>query len=245
MSARSRAFFWHLSASLVVGLLALILVFFIWYPSPLHEAVGVTHIFLLLLGVHIILGPLLTLLVYKVGKKTLVFDMVVIVLLQLGALSYGLAIVAEGRPVWLVFSADRFDLVRALDIDVRKIDDALPEYRQEGWFGPQWVGAMAPDTPEKRNAIMFEALEGGSDLAQRPNLYVPLNSMSADLVKRARPLDELNQFNPVASVTQVIGQWPAADAWLPLMASGKAMTVLLRKETGELVAVVDLQPWAE
>ena len=58
MSGRFRAFSWHLSASALVALLTLLLVFFVWYPSPLHEAVGVTHILLLLLAVDVTLGPL-------------------------------------------------------------------------------------------------------------------------------------------------------------------------------------------
>ena len=121
MSIRLKAFFLHLSLSAVIALLALLLVFGLWYPAPLHTAVGVTHIFLLLLLIDVVLGPLLTLLVYKAGKKTLVFDLAVIAVLQLSALGYGLWTVAEGRPAWLVFNADRFDLVRVLDIDARKL----------------------------------------------------------------------------------------------------------------------------
>lgn len=245
MSARIRAFCWHLAASALVALITLIVVFFVWYPAPLHEAVGVTHIFLLLLGVDVTLGPLLTLLVYKVGKKTLLFDMLVIVLLQLAALGYGLSAVAEGRPAWLVFSADRFDLVRVLEIDQRSQEQASPLYRQPGLLGPQWVGALAPENTEQRNAIMFEALEGGSDLAQRPYLYRPLSEMKEPMRKRALPLAELDKFNAPTEVAQVLASWPAADAWLPLMATARPMTVLLSKEKAEVVAVVDLRPWED
>lgn len=52
-------------------------------------------------------------------------DLTVIAVLQLGALSYGLWTVAEGRPAWLVFAVDRFELVRVLDIDKRKLDAAI------------------------------------------------------------------------------------------------------------------------
>ena len=53
--------------SFLVALLVVGLVFFIWYPSPLATAVGVTYIFLMLLVIDVILGPLLGLLVYKEG----------------------------------------------------------------------------------------------------------------------------------------------------------------------------------
>ncbi len=110
MPARIKAFLMHLAVSAVIALLAVLLVFQIWYPAPLHEALGVTDIFLLLPLVDVILGPLLTLLVFKLGKKTLIMDLAVIACLQLAALGYGLWTVAEGRPAWIVYNADRFDV---------------------------------------------------------------------------------------------------------------------------------------
>ena len=46
-------------------------VFFVWYPPPLAHAESVTIIFLMLLDIDVILGLLLSLLVYKEGKKIL------------------------------------------------------------------------------------------------------------------------------------------------------------------------------
>ncbi len=69
MNPRLKAFAIHLAISALIALTVIGLVFFIWYPSPLHTALGVTQIFLILLAVDVVLGPLLTLLVYKAGKK--------------------------------------------------------------------------------------------------------------------------------------------------------------------------------
>lgn len=63
------------------------------------------------------------------------------------------------------------------------------------------------------------------------------------MVARARPLDELRRYNPERSVAEVRRRWPAADAFLPMMARGKPMTVLINREAAAVVAVVDLQPW--
>src|SRR5690606_18525235 len=112
MPSRFKSFSIHLLISAVAALLAAGLVFFIWYPAPLHMAAGVTNIFLLLLIVDVILGPTLTLLIYKPGKKSLVMDLTVIALLQLSALIYGLYTMADGRPAWLTFAKDRFEMVR-------------------------------------------------------------------------------------------------------------------------------------
>ena len=100
MKPRYSAFLLHLLISGVIGLIAVCIVFFVWYPDPLQDAVGVTEIFLILLSVDIVIGPLLTLLVYKPGKPSLKFDLSVIALLQLVALCYGMNTVFQGRPAF-------------------------------------------------------------------------------------------------------------------------------------------------
>ena len=81
LSKRQNFFLGHLAISVIIALLVVGLVFFVWYPSPLATAVGVTHIFLMMLAIDVIVGPLLGLLVYKEGKKTLKFDLGVIIVL--------------------------------------------------------------------------------------------------------------------------------------------------------------------
>ena len=243
MPARLKAFLLHLAVSSLIALLALLLVFNLWYPAPIHEALGVTRIFLLLLMVDVVLGPLMTMLVYKTGKKTLVMDMTVIAALQLTALGYGLWTVAEGRPTWIVYNVDRFDIVTAADIDRRQLEATKAAYRHASWTGPRWVGATAPDDVEHRNNILFEAVQGGSDIAQRPNLYRPLEEMAAAIQQRAQPLEKLNDFNEAAVVRDALHNWPEAAAWVPLMARVKPMVVLLGENKSDVIAIVDLNPW--
>jgi len=59
MSKRLKFFLTHLSISLLIALLVIGLVFFVWYPAPLAQAVGVTHIFLMLLAIDVVIGPVL------------------------------------------------------------------------------------------------------------------------------------------------------------------------------------------
>ncbi|MDR2031059.1 MAG: hypothetical protein LBP86_02095 [Azoarcus sp.] len=227
-----------------MALAALALVFLLWYPAPLHEAVGVTHIFLLLLGVDVIIGPCLTAVVARPGKerKKLLFDISIIVTVQLAAFLYGMHTVAEGRPLWLVLNVDRFTLVRAPDMDTRRLDDALPEYRQPRWDGPQWVFAPLPTDLEASNALTFESVFDGVDIYQRPEFYRPLAEGRSLMQAKALPLDKLEPLNAEDDVRRILDAHPDADAWLPLM-SKQPMVVLLRKEEGKVVAIVDLRPW--
>lgn len=243
MSIRLRAFLIHLGVSSFLGLAALALVFLVWYPAPLQRAVGVTTIFFIVIGVDVTIGPMLTLIVFKPKKKALRFDLATIVILQLVAFGYGMSTVAVGRPVWLVFNVDRFDLVRAYEIDGRHTDSTPPEYQNLPWFGPRWVAARVPADLQKRNALTFEAVFAGVDLPQRPDLYQPLATEADAIRQKAHPLDQLLRYNSYASVQAVRAKWPDADAWLPMMSSARAVTVLLRKPSAEVVAIVDLSPW--
>ena len=103
---RKKFFLSHLIISISLALLVIGLVFFIWYPSPLATAVGVTHIFLMMLAIDVIVGPLLGLLVYREGKKTLKFDLGVIIVLQISALCYDLYSIEQGRPAWITYNVD-------------------------------------------------------------------------------------------------------------------------------------------
>ncbi len=243
MKPRIKAFLLHLVISSLIALVVIGLVFFIWHPAPLHSATGVTQIFLILLAIDVILGPLLTLLVYKVGKKTLVIDLTVIAVLQLGALCYGLWTVAEGRPAWLVFAVDRFELVRVLDIDERKSEQTDSLYRHPSLLGPQWVAAVNPTDSDERNDLIMESVFGGADMAQRPNLYQPLDSQTTAIQQHLLELSALPASNTAMSISAVLAKHPQADTWLPLRAINQDMVVLMRKDTADVIAIVDLRPW--
>lgn len=243
MSFRLRYFSLHLLASSTLAFIVLILVFWLWYPSPLASAVGVTSIFLILLGVDVVLGPLLTLLVAKEGKKSLRFDLAVIVAVQLAAFLYGMSVVAAGRPVWIVFAKDRFDLVQAHEIEQQNIEKADAQFQTVSWFGPRWAAARLPANTDELNDLIFESVAGGADLPYRPDLYVSYESEVGVIKARSLPLSELDKVNPAHEVQLVLKKWPEATAYLPLMSRKKEMTVLISKESGAVIAVVPLKPW--
>lgn len=70
-SKKVRYFLWHFFISICIAVLSLMWIFHVWYPSPLAKATNVTHIFLMLLTIDVILGPILGFVVYEEKKKTL------------------------------------------------------------------------------------------------------------------------------------------------------------------------------
>lgn len=237
-----RALFFHLGCSVLVAALAACLVFGIWYPAPLHRAMDVSGLFVLILIVDVTLGPLLTFVVYNQKKKYLAQELIFICALQIGALAYGMHTVAEGRPVWLVFNVDRFDAVRVIDLDVRGIADAGARYRNASFLGPVWVASKMPDDPAERQRVLFESVLGGYDMQHRPELYQPVGMQAKEMQHRSKPLNLLKQYNQGADVDAAISAHPAAQSWIPLMAK-KPMVVLLGEGEDLILGVVDLNPW--
>lgn len=243
ISNRLKFFLSHLSISLLIALLVIGLVFFVWYPAPLAKAVGVTQIFLMLIVIDVILGPILGFLVYKEGKKTLKFDLAVIILIQLSALCYGIYSIAQGRPVWLVYNVDRFELVRSNELIKENIQQAQVQYQQLSLLKPQYVAVQFAKDPKQRSEDLFTEISSGISLAQRPERYVPLVQVKQLMQQRAQSLNMLEQFNDKAEVKKELAKYPQADAWVPLKANALDMVVLLNKDTVEVIKIVDLRPW--
>lgn len=238
MPFRIRGFLIHLLASCILASIASYVVFMIWYPSPLGQAIGVTSIVLLLLGVDVVAGPLLTLAVCKEGKKSLKFDLSVIVLLQLCAFVYGFHILAQGRPVWIAFHENEFHIVRAYEANNEYKEKAKPEYQKLSYTGPQWIAIRTPSAGEKKSLI--DSLNRGVLIVERADFYEPITNQAKLIKEAATDASTLNQFNDPDHVKKILSIWPNADAFLPLSAQETNLTVLIKRNTAEIIAIVAL-----
>ena len=242
MSKRLKFFMGHILVSLGAALGVVALVYGLWYPSPLSKAVGVTHIFLMLLAIDVILGPILGFVIYKEAKKTLKFDLSVIILIQIVALVFGVYNIAQARPAWVVFNTDRFELIRNNDL---VLSEPAPqdEFVQVSWVGPQWAAVKVANDVQQKNEDLFAEALGGLSIAQRPERYIDIDEEKATLRKRALPLSSLYQYNDKQQVNTVLTKYPQANHWLPMKALSIDMVVLINKEKAEIIKIVDLRPW--
>lgn len=243
MSKRLRFFLGHLFISLAIAICAVLWMFNIWYPRPLDVAVGVTNIFLMMIIIDVILGPTLSFLVYKEGKKTLKMDLIIIVFVQMIALVYGMYNLAEGRPRFLVYNVDRFELVRNNELILDNLEKAKPEYQHVTWLKPRYVATAFAENQQEKSQNMFEEVLAGISIAQRPERYVPLEQATEQIKQRAKNLDGLAQFNSEQDVNKLKQRYPTANAFVPLKASHRDMTVLVNKQSGEIIDIIDLRPW--
>ncbi|MCU7833111.1 MAG: hypothetical protein KZQ56_11090, partial [gamma proteobacterium symbiont of Lucinoma myriamae] len=148
------AFFIHLLISGIIIGSFFALVFFIWYPSPYQYLEGVEQVTFIILLVDLILGPIMTFILYRPGKKGLVGDIILIALIQSGAFFYGATVIYGERPVYITFSYDQFKSVLAKNLDFSAIQDKT--ISNSFFKGPQYVNIKLPQSQQKRREILSE-----------------------------------------------------------------------------------------
>ena len=115
----------HLLLSLLILAVILYLILFDWYPEPFFTAQGGWQGIQLMAFVGLVLGPVLTFIVYDQFKhrKKIVFDLSIIVVIQITALIWGGYIIYSQRPIALVYWADAFYTVTSDDYREQGIDN--------------------------------------------------------------------------------------------------------------------------
>ena len=128
-STRWHAFAIHLMISLVIFIFLLFIITQLWYPGAFMQLGGWQGV-KIAAGVDMVLGPLLTLIVYNRAKKELKFDLFIIALIQLSCLTAGMWLVYQERPLVQVFSDSEVHISAENDLllfDISKQDiDKLP-----------------------------------------------------------------------------------------------------------------------
>lgn len=188
----------HLGFSIVIASFIAGIIFWIWYPWPYHEFSGGRDIFLLLIGVDIVCGPVLTLLLFTTSKpkKLLYIDLGLICAIQMTALLYGVATAWSARPIYLVAEIDRFKVITRAEISDGEIEKLPDNLRTAAWKKPMVIGIREPVSTEERNKVLFESLQGGRDYAERPEFYVAYADHSAkkSLEKSKRLVDFIKKY---------------------------------------------------
>jgi len=225
-----------------------LLLFGVWYPPPYFHAGGADELVLLLVGVDLAIGPLLTLIVFRPGKRGLRFDLVAIGVLQTAALVYGMSVILRSRPVFLVGEPDRFVLVAANQItDVDLAQGHEPTFRLRSWTGPQLVAATLPTDVKERNDLAFGAL-AGRDIENQPKYYRNYAEAGTSLLKNAKPLSSLIAMDPkygpvIAKATSDSHRNPDGIEWLPLQARKADMVMLLDARSAQPLGALAIDPW--
>lgn len=173
---RLTAFAIHLFISGALLASLLFLVYTRWYPGIL-ATIGGTAGIQLVVGVDLVLGPLLTLIIFNPTKKksNLLIDLTIIGAIQLSALFAGVYIVYNERPLVIVLSDDglythTLSEFKGANLDLTQLEKLPGDY-------PKLVYLDLPESKEESEAVKFaSSFLSSYPATMRTDLYMELNN---------------------------------------------------------------------
>jgi len=204
--SRGTAFAIHLILSLLVfsTLVAAMLVY--WFPGKLFLMDGGWQGLKLVAMVDLVLGPALTLILYKPGKKNLKFDLCAIAVIQVLALGYGFYTTYNQRTVAVVFADNEFATVSAQD---NKQANALLIERE---IQPKPLPAVKPfqipvlmtPAPENFGEYFAQLMNGFPAGHERSDQYVEIAADRDTMTAHIRDADTLAQLGALTTIENAL-----------------------------------------
>jgi hypothetical protein len=201
MRFRFKALGLHLLASATVLTLVLGTLFFGWYRWPGWYLTEVTEVVIVMIGVDIVVGPLLTFVIARDTKprRELKRDIAMIVAVQLCALIYGATSLWSGRPLYYAFSENVLQLVQAYDIndeEARRGRSDNPDLAPHWYSLPRWIWAPLPRDPQEREKIVSGVMKGENDVISMPIYFKPWCKGLPSLKMQLKKVDDVAYFTP-------------------------------------------------
>ncbi len=244
---RFRVFRLRLAATALLLLLAFAVVRLLWYPGPHFAISGAGRLLAIAAAVALVVGPGLTALVFKPGKKGLVLDIYLLAAVEIAAVSLALVLLHGRQPEYVVLAVDRFEAVPLGDIDTSQI--AYDELRRRPGHQPRLVYAEMPTDPVIVDRLIDETVFGGQkDIDRRPEFWKPYPAGIRHLQQAATPLAEL--VTEDSKRGRKARRWlsrrggPARDyVFLPLRGSETDAAIILHADVGYPVGALAVDPW--
>ena len=247
MISRTKAFGIHLALSVTALLVVYVITRTMWYPYPFLAADGGWQAFWLLVGVSLTVGPPLTLLVFRSGKKALAFDLSVIVLLQAAAFAFGTHLLYTRRIQIVVYSQGAFyglDAGRIAFIGTtgQALLKTLPQR-------PAYMFVHLPHSKKAMIGVEIRTLRGEPPIYLRGWRYRPYTAKEQSIaLAHGLPMATLAKTNPVAAamLSRFRARHPDLDhyAFVPFHGTYTTIVLALRRPTGTVAGVLAFNPGA-
>lgn len=240
---RLSAFATHLGISLLIFLVLLGVVVFAWYRFPLFWVDNGWHGIKIIAGCDLVLGPLLTLIVFKPGKPRLKLDMSIIAAVQFAALTAGTYIVYLERPLMLVYADSYF-----MPIGGALRPDTLTDADIQRFDAQPYPLAMIdmPEDENQRQKIRARGLaRGGLRLLQ--DLYIKPNDQYLRDLKRYS-IDMVKLTSDDAEAKKVLDRFVARHGgvenhvFAPLYGRAGKSILALNRDDGSIVEALEIAP---
>ncbi len=147
---RLKAFAIHFSISLTAVSALIGLTLWVWYPQFFANASGVWQPLSTIILVDVVLGPLMTLILYKKGKPGLMMDLSIVAILQISAFIWALWMLYSERPVLVAYHDTIMICLNPEQAQLAEVADPLSFLNNDALVAQ----ALLPDpkTPEETQA---------------------------------------------------------------------------------------------
>lgn len=187
--SRFLASFYHLLMSFVVLAGAAYLVVFVWYPDFFYSIEGGWEGMRIIIAIDLVLGPLLTLVIFKSGKPGLKFDLACIGALQLLCLTAGLYVVYTERPIFFIFYEGHFYGASAGSYEDYGLTPPNPNDFSD--VTPAMVVAGIPEDPIEEADYRAMLFSKGTPLWTYAEGYEPLAEHLDQIMTKGIAYDEI------------------------------------------------------
>ena len=241
MKFRFKAFGFHILGSVSLFVLSLGVLYFGWYRWPGWYLAGAITIVMMMAGIDVVLGPLLTLIIANPNKprRELARDISIIVAVQLIAAGYGVTTLWNGRPLYYTYSERFLEMVQASDLNSEQV--ALGRQLNPGlaphWYSlPRWIYVPLPKDPKLADKIMESSVTGGDDVIQMPRYYQPWEAGLTELRTKLRPVAKmteigLNDKKVAGERMKEFGVTADQPMTLPMLGRGKPIIAIFDPAT--------------
>ena len=245
--SKSRAALSHLWPSLLVLATLAVIILFTWYPYPFRQFGDSGKFAALLILAAVGLAPALTWFVYKQGKRGLLFDLWVIVIIQLAAIAWGTYSLYQSRPYFMVHTIDRFEVFSKRDVDVTQVTDS--RFLDKPLAGPILLYANMPSDPVAYQKFLKEVMfEGKPDLQYRPEFWSLYAERQKLALEKSRPLEDLRNARPesFSAIDQLVNK-SGGDIgqlrFVPALLTNGQFAVILDANNGDVAGMLMIDPW--
>ncbi len=181
----------HLCISMLVFSLFVFVLLQFWYPAPFFSASGGWQGLRIVAFIDIVLGPLLTLVLFSPGKphRELVIDLSLVAIMQITALFWGIYTVHQQRPVAVAFLDYSFYTVPAQALVEQDID--LQQLKKFGSRLPVYVYINKPDSPEALEQFKQETIDKNLPSIHNPDYYKPIDEHLDEIYRHNLDINEI------------------------------------------------------
>ena len=235
----------HFSISIVIFSSIVAVAILFWYPPPYFFADGGWQMIRLAAGVDVVLGPLLTFVVYKAGKPSLKLDLSIIGILQVSVLIWGVVLMYQQRPVYVTFALTQFFTVT--EEQLAHGEHPAADLKKAVHGTPEIVYVKLPDDSKKKLALLEAGMAGERPFYTHPDLYTPLSKNIFAVLSAGLDVNKLTKNHPeyqqeLTAFLMKHGGDAKDYAFVPLRCRYRALVMALHKPDGHVAGTIDIPP---